>query len=71
MAIWGLVGTKGSYYRDNVVQNGNNAVASEQAKAGAGGLEFSQGRRHFALAYDDLNKASGTLNQLGASFFSV
>ena len=72
MAIWGLVGQKGLTARDNVVQNGNNAVANlEQAKQELEGLNFLKAADSFALAYDDLNKASGTLNQLGASFLSV
>lgn len=58
--------------RDNVIQNGSNAVANlEEAKQKLENLEFSGAANSFALAYDDLNRASGTLNELGASFLSV
>ena len=71
-AVWGLVGQRGASARNNIVQNGNNAVANlEQAKQELEGLNFLKAADSFALAYDDLNKASGTLNQLGASFLSV
>lgn len=58
--------------KDNIIQNGTNAVANfEEAKKELENLEFSNAANSFALAYDDLNKASGTLNELGASFLSI
>ncbi len=58
--------------RDNIIQNGSNAVANlEEAKQKLEDFNFQDAANSFALAYDDLNKASGTLNELGASFLSV
>ena len=58
--------------RENIVQNGGNAVANlEEAKQKLENLQFSDAADSFALAYDNLNKASGTLNELGASMLSV
>lgn len=72
LAIWGLVGQQGIGARNNIVQNGNNAVANlEEAKHELENFNFIKAADSFALAYDDLNKASGTLNQLGVSFLSV
>ncbi len=72
LAVWSLVNQRGINARNNIVQNGNNAVANlEQAKQELEGLNFIKAADSFALAYDDLNKASGTLNQLGVSFLSV
>lgn len=72
LAVWGLVGQRGINARNNIIQNGNNAVANlENAKQELEGLNFLKAADSFALAYDDLNRASGTLNQLGASFLSV
>jgi len=72
LAAYGLVGHKGMKAKNNIVQNGNNAVANlEQAKHELEDLNFFKAADSFALAYDDLNKASGTLSQLGASFLSV
>jgi hypothetical protein len=67
---WGIRGGIGA--RNNIIQNSGNAVANlEAAKQKLENLEFSDAANSFALAYDDLNKASGTLNELGASFLSV
>ncbi|MEX2053026.1 MAG: DUF4012 domain-containing protein [Candidatus Paceibacterota bacterium] len=58
--------------RDNLIQNGNNAVANlEEAKKDLENFDFLKAADSFALAYDDFNRASGTLSQLGASFISV
>ncbi|MBI2063684.1 MAG: DUF4012 domain-containing protein [Candidatus Yanofskybacteria bacterium] len=71
-AVFGLVRHQGIWARNNIIQNGNNAVANfENAKQELEGFNFVKAADSFALAYDDLNKASGTLNQLGASFLSV
>ena len=62
----------GIWARNNIIQNGSNAVANlEYAKQKLEDLKFQDAANSFALAYDDLNKASGTLNELGASFLSV
>ncbi len=62
----------GIWARNNIVQNGSNAVANlEDAKQKLEDFKFQDAANSFALAYDDLNKASGTLNELGASFLSV
>ena len=67
---WAVQG--GISARENIIQNGTNAVANfEEAKHQLENLEFSNAANSFALAYDDLNKASGTLNELGASFLSI
>lgn len=72
LAIWGLIGHGGMIAKNNIIQNGNNAVANlEDAKHELESLNFIKAADSFALAYDDLNKASGTLSQLGASFLSV
>ncbi len=58
--------------RNNVLQNGGNAVANlEKAKEHLAVYHFGQAADSFALAYDDLNKASGTLSKLGSSITSV
>ncbi len=68
----GLLKHEGNWARSNVIQNGNNAAANfENAKQELEGFNFMKAADSFALAYDDLNKASGTLNQLGASFISA
>lgn len=57
--------------RSNIIQNGSNAVANfEKAKQELENFNFIKAADSFALAYDDLNRASGTLSQLGASFLS-
>ncbi len=62
----------GIWAKNNIVQNGSNAVANlEDAKQKLEDFKFQDAANSFALAYDDLNKASGTLNELGASFLSV
>src|SRR3989344_4509139 len=71
-----LIGTfvrhQGIWARNNIIQNGSNAVANlEDAKRGLENFDFIGAADSFALAYDDLNKASGTLNQFGASFLSA
>ncbi len=72
LLIFGLVRHQGIWARNNIVQNGSNAVANlEEAKIDLTNFNFTKAADSFALAYDDLNKASGTLNQLGASFISV
>ena len=58
--------------KDNIVQNSGNAVVNlEEAKQKLEDFKFQDAANSFALAYDDLYKASGTLNELGASFLSV
>ena len=58
--------------QNNVLHNGDNAVANlEDAKQKLENLNFLGAADSFALAYDDFNKASGTLNQLGVSFLSL
>lgn len=58
--------------KNNIVRNGNNAVANLQdAKQKLKDFDFSDAASSFALAYDDFNKASGTLNNMGAAFLSV
>ncbi len=70
--VFGLAQKSSIGVRDNVVQNGNNAVANlEEAKKDLDNFDFLKAANSFALAYDDFNKASGTLNQMGASFISV
>ncbi|MBI2062779.1 MAG: DUF4012 domain-containing protein [Candidatus Yanofskybacteria bacterium] len=72
LLILGLVRHRGIWARNNIIQNGNNAMANlEEAKRKLEDLSFIGAADSFALAYDDLNRASGTLNQLGASFLSV
>lgn len=72
ISSWMLVGNKGIAAKQNVIQNGSNAVANfENAKNEIDNFNFMDAANSFALAYDDLNKASGTLHQLGASFLSV
>lgn len=70
LAWWTM--QSGIWARNNIVQNGSNAVANlEDAKQKLEDFKFQDAANSFALAYDDLNKASGTLNELGASFLSV
>ena len=58
--------------QEQVLKNGNNAVVNlEEAKAQLKDLNFSGAADRFALAYEDFDKASGTLNNFGASFLSV
>ena len=72
MATWGLVEQGGLSARNNIVQNGSNAVANlEEAKLELENFNFLNAADSFALAYDDLTKASGTLNHLGASVLSI
>ena len=67
LVVRGSIGAK-----ENVIQNSGNAVANlEEAKQKLEGLDFKDAENSFALAYDDLNRASGTLNELGASFLSL
>lgn len=69
---FGLVQKSTIGVKNNVTQNGSNAVANlESAKEKLQDLNFSEAADGFALAYDDFNRASGKLNQLGASFISV
>ncbi len=57
---------------NNIVRNGGNATANlKEAKNQLEQFKFSDAANSFALAYDDFNRASGTLNQLGASFTSI
>lgn len=70
LAWWTM--QSGIWARNNIIQNGSNAVANlEDAKQKLEDFKFQDAANSFALAYDDLNKASGTLNELGASFLSV
>lgn len=72
LLIFWLVRHQGIWARNNIVQNGSNAVANlEEAKQELENFNFLKAADSFALAYDDLNKASGTLSQLGASFLSI
>ncbi len=58
--------------KNNVLRNGGNAVANlEKAHKDLEESKFGDAADGFALAYDDLNKASGTLGKIGASFLSV
>ncbi len=58
--------------RHNVFQNSTNAVANlEKAKDDLEQYHFGNAADSFALAHDDLNKASGTLDNIGASLLSV
>lgn len=58
--------------RDNVLKNGDNATANlEQAKSDLKNFDFSKAANSFALAYDDFDRASSTLSELGASIMSV
>lgn len=70
LAWWTM--QSGIWARNNIIQNGSNAVANlEDAKQKLEDFKFQDAANSFALAYDDLNKASGTLNELGASFLSI
>ena len=72
LLIGTLIRHQGIWARNNIIQNGNNAMANlEEAKRELEDFNFIKAADSFALAYDDLNKASGTLSQLGASFLSV
>lgn len=76
LAIGGLafnfVYDNGIGARKNIVQNGGNAVANlEEAKKDLEEFKFIEAADRFALAYDDFNRASGTLSQMGASFISI
>ncbi|MEK7616288.1 MAG: DUF4012 domain-containing protein [Patescibacteria group bacterium] len=54
-----------------VLGNSNNAIANlEAAKTELEGLNFIGAADRFALAYEDFGKASGTINNFGASFLS-
>ncbi len=70
--VFWLSYSRGIYVRNNVLQNGQNAVANlEKAKSDLKEYHFATAADSFALAYDDLNRASGTLSGLGASFLTV
>lgn len=72
LAVFWLVRHQGIWARNNIIQNGNNAAANlEEAKQELENFNFLKAADSFALAYDDLNKASGTLSQFGVSFLSV
>lgn len=69
---FGFVQKSGILAKNNVIQNGNNAVANlKEAKQDLENFDFLKAADSFALAYDDFSKASGTLSQLGASFLSI
>ncbi len=58
--------------QNNVLRNGSNAVANlEEANVQLKGNDFGSAANSFALAYDDLTKASGTLSKIGASFLTA
>ncbi len=68
----GVIYKGGVGARNNVVQNSGNAVANLQdAKQDLEAFDFNKAANSFALAYDDLNKASGTMSEFGASFLSI
>ncbi len=70
--IGGLAWHKSIGVQNNVVKNGDNAIANlEDAKTKLESFNFKDAANSFALAYDDFNKASGTLSQFGASFLSI
>jgi hypothetical protein len=64
--------TNGINVKNNILSNGNNAVVNlEDAKQKLANFDFMNAADSFALAYEDFNKASSTLNQLGNSFVAL
>lgn len=76
LAIGGLalnfVYQNGIGAKKKIIQNGDSAVTNlEEAKKDLEEFKFLEAADRFALAYDDFDRASGTLSQLGANFLSI
>lgn len=72
LLVFGLVKKSSVGVKNNVLQNGNNAVANlEDAKHDLENFDFLKAADSFALAYDDFDRASNKLSQLGTSFLSM